>query len=257
MMLALFLFGVILGTVNNVAAKKIHPEGRIAGGQDADIADYPYQVSLSTDGLAFCGGSLISSTWVLTCAHCLKNITAAQITVLANSSHINDGVKRSVSQAIPHENFCYDTGDSDLALLQLSSPLECVNCKPITLARKEPKVGDYLVLTGWGRISEFDTSDGTEILQYVEIPVIDRTVCRAMYSHTVEIITDNMICSLYPGGGKDSCVGDSGGPAVVDDVLFGVVSWGIGCADAQYPGVYTSVPKFLEWIEKHTGLELN
>ena len=51
----------------------------------------------------------------------------------------------------------------------------------------------------------------------------------------------NMICAGVTGGGKDACQGDSGGPLVVGDKLVGIVSWGVGCAEARYPGVYSNV----------------
>ena len=70
-------------------------------------------------------------------------------------------------------------------------------------------------------------------------------------------ILDSMVCAGYPKGAKDSCQGDSGGPLIVpksatDDtaVIFGVVSFGIGCAKPNFPGVYARVVKFLDWIKK-------
>lgn len=58
-----------------------------------------------------------------------------------------------------------------------------------------------------------------------------------------------MICAgLFDEGGKDSCQGDSGGPLVVDNELHGVVSWGAGCAQARYPGVYVRTSRFTDWI---------
>ena len=70
-------------------------------------------------------------------------------------------------------------------------------------------------------------------------------------------LLDSMVCAGYPKGAKDSCQGDSGGPLVVpksatDDtaIIFGVVSFGSGCAKPNFPGVYARVGKFLDWIKK-------
>lgn len=58
-----------------------------------------------------------------------------------------------------------------------------------------------------------------------------------------------MICAGFPEGGKDACQGDSGGPMIDSNgILVGVVSWGINCADPQYPGVYGNVAVVKDWI---------
>lgn len=57
-------------------------------------------------------------------------------------------------------------------------------------------------------------------------------------------------------GVDDSCTGDSGGPAVIDDELVGIISWGYSCGSPEYPGVYTQVYRYREWIAENTGLEL-
>lgn len=62
-----------------------------------------------------------------------------------------------------------------------------------------------------------------------------------------------MICAADRN--KDSCQGDSGGPLITPDgVQVGVVSWGSGCADPDYPGVYSNVAAVRDWIEDVSGV---
>ena len=67
-------------------------------------------------------------------------------------------------------------------------------------------------------------------------------------------ITENMICAAVPGGGKDACQGDSGGPLVVEGKLAGIVSWGDGCAEPLFPGVYSNVATLKSFITEQTGV---
>ena len=90
-------------------------------------------------------------------------------------------------------------------------------------------------------------------MQYVRVPAITTHQCNIAYG---EGITDSMICAGYPNVGlKDSCEGDSGGPLVCNNggnaVLAGVVSWGFGCADPEFPGVYARVTTALNWIQSN------
>jgi len=91
----------------------------------------------------------------------------------------------------------------------------------------------------------------TVILREVTVPIISNTQCSTYYDG----ITARMLCAYVEGGGKDSCQGDSGGPAVVDGpLLVGIVSWGIGCARPNYPGVYTRVSSVYSWICSNSGV---
>ena len=86
----------------------------------------------------------------------------------------------------------------------------------------------------------------------VSVPIVSHSTCQHGYSE--ETIDDTMICAGYPEGGKDSCVGDSGGPMVCEAngkfFLEGVVSWGYGCARPRRYGVYARVRYFRQWMDR-------
>src|SRR5205823_418942 len=83
---------------------------------------------------------------------------------------------------------------------------------------------------------------------------VGRAACDSAYGGGID---DSMVCAGISQGGKDSCQGDSGGPMVQDvagePVLVGLVSWGYGCARANYPGVYTRVGYERQWIDANRG----
>ena len=104
-----------------------------------------------------------------------------------------------------------------------------------------------IVSSGWGRLS-FGGST-SNVLREVNMEVISNSQCKKAYG--ASRITENMLCANAAGGqgGKGTCQGDSGGPLVSSGTgdgvspgqnydLVGVVSWGFGCADKDYPGVY-------------------
>ena len=106
--------------------------------------------------------------------------------------------------------------------------------------------GASVLVLGWGR-----TRDGgprASGLRGVEVDVWSAGLCRAAYSGVAEVRSE-MVCAGRLG--RDSCTGDSGGPLVLcrrGCVLVGVASWGVGCAESRYPGVYTRIDKFTSWI---------
>ena len=124
--------------------------------------------------------------------------------------------------------------------------------QPITLTDSEPLPGQNATVTGWGTLA---SGSGTlpRQLQVVNVPIVSREECNKDYE-SYDGITENMICAAVPGGGKDACQGDSGGPLVVDGKLAGVVSWGIGCAEPLYPGVYSNVATLKSFVTQETGV---
>jgi trypsin len=124
--------------------------------------------------------------------------------------------------------------------------------KPIPLTSTEHAVGSLAVVSGWGALS---SGGGLALqLQAVEVYIISRAASNSAYA-AYGGITENKICAGVTGGGKDVCQGDSGGPMVVGGQLFGIVSWGVGCAEADYPGFYSNVATLQSFVTQETGVQ--
>ncbi|XP_012283093.1 trypsin-2 [Orussus abietinus] len=236
---------------------RLSPTGRIVGGSDANIEDVPYQVSLQISGFAFCGGTIIAENWVVTAAHCVGYPTNL-VKVRAGSTHSNAGGSlHGVADVIVHEDYGstpYGTPINDIALMKLATPFELdVTRKAIPLyeENEEAEVGAYSTITGWGTKAQGGST--TTVLQTVQVPIISKADCSKAYKG-LGGLPNGQICAAFPEGGKDACQGDSGGPLAINGRLAGVVSWGNGCAQPGYPGVYTEVAFFRSWIKEKSGL---
>lgn len=140
---------------------------------------------------------------------------------------------------------------NDVSVLKLAENILLSLCaQTINLALNEPEEGNSLFVTGWGTLKEGGSSPS--ILMGVQVDSISRSNCDNAYKPQNEITIEMICAGKLNIGGKDACQGDSGGPLIgkVDGntVLVGVVSWGIGCAQSQYPGVYSNVAHLRQWI---------
>lgn len=228
-------------------------DGRIVGGSDARIEDHPYIVSVLQRGYHHCGGSIISSTWIVSAAHCFTRPTG-EYSIRAGSSYRNYG-----GQVIPayriliHPYYLRSTLDYDIALIHLARPITSSIARPIVLASEgnNPSPGTSSIVAGWGAL--WEGGPLANVLQVVHVPVISQEACRSRYGQRV--ITERMFCAgLWGIGGMDACQNDSGGPLVANGLLAGIVSWGAGCARPDAPGVYASVPYLRRWIRSSTGV---
>ncbi|XP_034476946.1 trypsin alpha-like [Drosophila innubila] len=222
-------------------------DGRIVGGVATTIGSFPWQISLQRNGYHSCGGSVFRANIIVTAAHCLQNVSPSALQVRAGSTYWNSGgVVLKVANFRNHEGYNGATKANDIAVIRLSGSLAMSsNIKAIGLASSAPGNGAAASVSGWGALYSGSTSTPTQ-LQYVSVKIVSRATCASgTYSYGNQI-SSTMICAAAPG--KDSCQGDSGGPLVSGGVLVGVVSWGYGCADSRYPGVYADVAVLRNWV---------
>lgn len=249
-----------------IARHARHETSKIIGGVEAVDGSLPWQVSLGvarisdTRAAHFCGGSVVSATWIVTAAHCVTRLAPDKLRVVAGSNTLQPGLPRyAVKRIIVHPAFAALTMDRDIALLELAEPLPMGNrIQAIALLRtgqeKKSLVKDAaLTVTGWGVTVE----DGVAVasLRVLDVPLVLRRSCNRALAYD-GAISIHMICAGYPSGGRDACQGDSGGPLTIavdidgkrTPTLAGIVSWGDGCAHVAKVGVYTRVAKFTAWV---------
>jgi len=250
----------------DVCGKQMYPSRRIVGGALAGYGEFPWQASLrqwrSVTYLHKCGAALVNRHWAITAAHCVENAQPDQVLLrfgeydLERSTEPYQHVERKVQIIATHPQFDPRTFEYDLALLRFSEPVPFQpNILPICIPDSDYDfIGDTGYVTGWGRLYEEGPLPST--LQKVPVPVITNAECEVMYRNAgyIEAIPNIFICAGYEAGKRDSCEGDSGGPLVIKHgdswKLAGVISWGIGCALPNQPGVYTRISAFRDWVNK-------
>lgn len=234
---------------------------RIIGGVEATLGRWPWQVSLYYSNRHTCGGSIITSRWVVTAAHCVHNYRLPQVSswvvyagiVTRSSSKMAHHMGYPVEKIIYNKNYNHRSHDSDIALMKLRTSLNFSDTvRPVCLPQLDYDLpgGTQCWISGWG-YTQPDGIQSPDTLKEAPVPIISTKKCNSSCMYNGEI-TPRMLCAGYTEGKVDACQGDSGGPLVCQDDgvwrLVGVVSWGTGCAEPNHPGVYTKVAEFLGWI---------
>jgi trypsin len=223
-------------------------ETRIIGGDDADKGEYGYTVSLEDDFGHFCGGTLIRPDIVMSAAHCGGG--SMSVRVGAHDISRDEGKVIKVTKQIIHNQYDPDSTNYDFMLLKLAEPVP--DGTPIARLhnRDDLQDNDSVYVIGWGNMN-VNGFKPAKVLQHVEVKYIPNNECNRNQAYDGKI-TNAMLCAGEDNGGEDACQGDSGGPLVRKDgndhTLVGVVSWGYGCASAQFPGVYSRITEVSGWI---------
>lgn len=264
---------------------------RVFGGKDAPESEWPWMVAVLEDAVdnnfqaQFCGGMLISPQWILSAAHCFQPkddsddppFTSDDITVLIDTVelcsdcqdgrlaitgiHIPDGSPR------PNWDTSSEANMDDIALLRLRKPVSVPTASVMDATRSailSDSGDDGVRVLGWGA-SGPNSDSGSEYefpytLQQAALDFVPLNECKSFYNRD-ELFSDSMVCAHEPEPetsiGEDTCVGDSGGPLFLEhagaDWVTGITSWGFDCGDPDFPGVYTEIRDYVDWLEAITA----
>lgn len=191
-----------------------------------------------------------------------------------------------VDQITAHSQFNFKTFKNDIALIKLHREVTFnETIMPACLPHDEPRLASQTPgsvenqtawVLGFGQTS-YNGRTSDQLLQ-ADLRIVQQTKCKRAFSHLVRLTRDYVCASSQTNDHetgeqtsskiKDSCQGDSGGPLMMlpprqSDAsrregdanerwyLYGIVSFGYRCASAGFPGVYTRVNRYLNWIESN------
>ncbi|PRD33952.1 UNVERIFIED_CONTAM: Proclotting enzyme [Trichonephila clavipes] len=232
---------------------------RIVGGTVSVPHEWSWMVALLRRSRFFCGGVIINDWYVLTAAHCILGVRLKDLKVRLGEYNFNEKNSHqediAVAEIKRHALFVTLTFQHDIALLKLRRRIEYTKfigsiCLP------NPGRGNFsdmnATVVGWGTVSF--GGKASPVLRQVTIPVWDNDECDRVYRF--ERITESFLCAGSPENGEDACQGDSGGPLMTINEegrweVIGIVSWGRRCGDPTFPGVYTRVTTYLDWINEN------
>lgn len=226
---------------------------RMIGGLLAED-EYPFIVSIlirkADDYDHLCGGAIINERTVITAAHCLyyHRPSSLKIHVGEKPRKVIDGKVYDIEALHCHDKYNGIGHDFDVGLVRIQGSFEFNdNVQLIVLAETQDIIidGSYATILGWG-VTNVDTLEEAEYLMEAHVPIVKQKICNRFMGGQ---ITPRMLCAGFQKGGVDACQMDSGGPLLYNNKLTGIISWGLGCAKPNKPGVYTRISNVLPWIK--------
>jgi trypsin len=259
------------------------PAQAVVGGNDADPGEYPYIAHIVIDRSFQCTGTLVTPLYVVTAAHCsslapggIANVPIGQPGQLIELSigahktpsatllggYESEGEKHVAKTVFVNPGWAgLGSVSHDAAVIELDTPSSKAPVKIASAAERSLwTAGTLATIAGFG-VTESD-GEQPDVLQEAQVPIVADEDAAEAYPYLVEGVdplfggfeSETQVAAGFPQGGVDTCQGDSGGPLLVpagsEMRLVGDTSYGAGCAEPGFPGVYGRLADatLREWI---------
>ena len=255
---------LVAAAVPAQAAPALRPQ--IIGGGPSDITAHPWQVIINAAN-SLCGGALVTSTWVVTAAHCLDGLTPQQVQVWAGMSNLRQRTTTNglpVAEVVVHPQWNGSNYTNDIALIRLASPWtpaperQAISLPTSVDAANWPVAGTAASISGWG--TEAFQGSSPEQVKRADVQII-ASPGAPCGDYGDQFDPALQLCAGQLDGSVDTCQGDSGGPLVVVEggrpTLAGVTSIGNDCGLANYPGLYTRVTTYIPFIRQYADIPVS
>jgi len=245
------------------AANSDGPSIRVVGGSNANLADTGWFlrfVSVTGMGPANCGATQISSRWAVTAAHCVDTPDGMAKTgngksyLQVNPATRGAGTRYYLDKVIVHSGYKKNARlqINDVALLKTKVSMGGAKLA-LNSDKSAPGIGHAEQVYGFGERVDGDRDSQATELQEGRVEDLAGPYGSTCGNYGSDYRGAYELCAGLPAGGVDACQGDSGGPLVATvagrRVLVGIVSTGLGCARAKYPGIYTRISTYSNWIK--------
>ncbi|XP_013364391.1 PREDICTED: kallikrein-4-like, partial [Chinchilla lanigera] len=219
---------------------------RVTDGFPCTRHSHPWIAALFHNYEQHCSGVLVHPQWVLSAAHCWKPSYTVGLGLHGLHDWYEPGsqmIKASLS--VIHPEYDKSKHANDIMLVKLNTRVvESDTIRIIPIASQCPTAGTRCLLAGWGQLlNGYFPLD----LHCAVIPLLSDNYCRLVLD---TLYHESIFCAAGEGR-KDACQFDSGGPLICNGLLQGLVSWGSNpCGIPGFPGFYTNLCKFKEWIRE-------